>query len=229
MKILRSIEISVVLAAALLALARQAPAQQRPLPRDGFPMGPTAHIDSFTVSPGAIQPGQSVTLDWSVVNADRVTLDPGVGIVATRDSMMVTPRVTTTYTLRVLGPGGKIADTRAVTVLVAGTTSAPAETSPAADDSLANKPVPRMPDGHPDLNGIYIAPYHSIHTVGEIKLKPGAEKYHVGPEYTFSLGEHCLPRGVPDVIGEPYPIQIVQNSFAAVILYEAGEYSCVIV
>ncbi|MFZ0786804.1 MAG: hypothetical protein WAM67_13500, partial [Candidatus Acidiferrales bacterium] len=206
----RSIAISAALATAMACAtpARQAPtqpapAQQPPLPRNGFPAGPTAHIDSFTVSPGAIQPGQSVTLEWSVVNADRVTLDPGVGIVATRDNMMVTPRATTTYTLRVMGFGGKVADTRSVTVLVAGTTPAPAETAAAPDESLANKPVPHMPDGHPDLNGIYIAPYHSIHTIGEIRLKPGAEKYHVGPEYTFSLGEHCLPRGVPDVIGEP--------------------------
>ena len=94
-----------------------------------------------------------------MVNADRVTLDPGVGIVATRDNMMVTPRATTTYTLRVMGFGGKVADTRSVTVLVAGTTPAPAETAAAPDESLANKPVPHMPDGHPDLNGIYIAPY----------------------------------------------------------------------
>ncbi|MGB7308847.1 MAG: hypothetical protein WBC67_07265 [Candidatus Acidiferrales bacterium] len=231
----RSIAISAALATAMACAtpARQAPtqpapAQQPPLPRNGFPAGPTAHIDSFTVSPGAIQPGQSVTLEWSVVNADRVTLDPGVGIVATRDNMMVTPRATTTYTLRVMGFGGKVADTRSVTVLVAGTTPAPAETAAAPDESLANKPVPHMPDGHPDLNGIYIAPYHSIHTIGEIRLKPGAEKYHVGPEYTFSLGEHCLPRGVPDVIGEPYPIQIVQNSTEVVILYEAGEYYRVI-
>jgi len=221
--------IPMALAGALVlgTAAQQAPSQQQ-LPRDGFPVGPSAHIDSFTASPGAIQPGQSATLEWSAVNADRVTLDPGIGIVAVRDSTMVTPHVTTTYVLRVLGFGGKVADTRSVTVIVAGTTPAPVETAPAPDDSLANRPVPRMPDGHPDLNGIYIAPYHSIHAIDEIKLKPGAEKYHVGPEYTFSLGEHCLPRGVPDTIGEPYPIQIVQNSFEVVILYEAGEYFRVI-
>jgi len=227
MKIWRATGISFALAVALLLSAGQASAQQ-PLSRDGFPVGPTAHIDSFTASPGAIQPGQSATLEWSVVNGDRVTLDPGVGIVATRDSVMVTPHATTSYTLRVLAPGGKVVDTRSVTLLVAGTTAAPAAAGSAADDSLANKAVPRMPDGHPDLNGIYIAPYHSIHTIGEIKLKPGAEEYHVGPEYTFTLGEHCLPRGVPDVIGEPYPIQIVQNSLEVVILYEAGEYFRVI-
>ncbi len=43
------------------------------------------------------------------------------------------------------------------------------------------------------------------------------------PDYSFSLGEHCLPRGVPDTINEPYPIQIVQTPSQVVILYEAGE------
>jgi hypothetical protein len=200
---------------------QQAPAQQPP-PRDGFPAGPTARILSFTASPDSIQPGQSVTLEWAVVNADRIALDQGIGIVATRDTRMVTPRVTTTYTLAALGFGGKVNETRSVTVTVAGTTPAPTE-SVAASDPLANKPVPRMPDGKPDLNGIYVAPYHSIKAIDKITLKPGAEKYNVGPEYTFSLGEHCLPRGVPDTIGEPYPIQIVQTPSLVVILYEAGE------
>jgi hypothetical protein len=221
------------LAAALVlgVSAQQAPKSappQRPLTRDGFPIGPSAHIDSFTASPGAIQPGQSVTLEWSAVNADRITLDPGVGIVAARDSRMVTPRVTTTYILRVFGYGDKLADTQSVSVVVAGTTPAPTESAAATDDFLARKPVPRMPDRHPDLSGIYIAPYHSIHVIDKITLKPGAEKYHVGPEYTFQLGEHCLPRGVPDVIGEPYPIQIVQTPTQVVLLYEAGEYFRVI-
>ena len=88
--------------------------------------------------------------------------------------------------------------------------------------------APRMPDGKPDLNGLYIAPYHSIKAIEEVKVKPGAEKYKVGPEYTFSLGEVCLPRGVPDTIGEPYPIQIVQTPKQVVILYEVGGYFRVI-
>jgi hypothetical protein len=203
----------------------QAPAPQR-LPRDGFPVGPTGRILSFAASAASIQPGQSVTLEWAVVNADRITLDQGIGIVATRDSRAVTPSVTTTYTLTALGFGGKVDDTRSVTVTVAGTT--PASPESAATNPLANKPVPRMPDGKPDLNGIYIAPYHSIKAIDKITLKPGAEQYDVGPEYTFSLGEKCLPRGVPDTIGEPYPIQIVQTPSLVVILYEAGEYFRVI-
>ncbi len=219
---------ALILIASAALLACGAPAQQSPpqtpapLPRDGFPVGPTGRILSFTASPDSIQPGQSATLEWAVVNADRITLDQGIGIVATRDARMVTPRVTTTYTLTVLGFGGKVSDSRSVTVTVPGTTPAPAATT-AANNPLANKPVPRMPDGEPDLNGIYVAPYHSIKAIDKITLKPGAEKYNVGPDYTFSLGEKCLPRGVPDTIGEPYPIQIVQTPSLVVILYEAGE------
>jgi len=198
------------------------PPSARPRTSDGFPAGPVARIDSFSATPSTIQAGESATLQWVVVNADRITLDHGIGIVAARDSLTVKPAATTTYTLTALGYANIGNDTRTVTITVAGTTPAPPET-PQPANPLAGLPVPRMPDGKPDLNGIYIAPYHSIHTITPITLKPDAEKYHVGPEYTFSLGEHCLPRGVPDTIGEPYPIQIVQTPNLVVILYEADE------
>src|SRR5215471_6208977 len=67
--------------------------------RDGFPAGPKAQILSFTASATLIQPGRSVTLEWAVINADRIALDRGIGIVAARGSRTVTPTVTTTYTL----------------------------------------------------------------------------------------------------------------------------------
>ena len=213
-------------ALASCAAGQQTPAAQ-PLPRDGFPVGPVAQILSFSASPASIQPGQSVTLEWAVVNADRITLSDGIGVVATRDSRTVTPSATTTYTLTAQGGGGSGHDTRSVRVTVAGTTPVPAESAPPGN-VLANKPIPRTPDGKVDLSGIYIAPYHSIKPIDKITLKPGAEKYHVGPEYTFTLGEHCLPRGVPDTIGEPYPIQIIQTPTQVVLLYEAGEYFRVI-
>jgi len=209
----------------VVSMAQQAPS------RDGFPAGPKAQIESFTASATSIQPGQSVTLQWVVINADRIELDQGIGIVATRDSRVVTPSATTTYTLTARGYGGTGGETRSITITVAGTNATPSKNSSAnggVSDEVMKGPAPRMPDGKPDLNGIYIAPYHSIHAIDKITLKPGAEKYHVGPEYTFLLGEQCLPRGVPDTIGEPYPIQIVQTPSLVVILYEAGEYFRVI-
>lgn len=238
MNVPRTVLSSIALAMALAsgATAQQEPAQQapaqRPQTRDGFPAGPPAQILSFTASATSIQPGQSVTLEWAVINADRISLDQGIGIVATRDSRTVTPNATTTYTLTAAGYAGTGSDTRSVTVTVAGTAPAAGESAPAngaaVSEATMKGPAPRMPDGKPDLNGIYIAPYHSIKPIDKITLKPGADKYHVGPEYTFSLGEQCLPRGVPDTIGEPYPIQIVQTPSLVVILYEAGEYFRVI-
>lgn len=207
------------------AFGQQAPAQQGS--RGGSPAGPKVEILSFTASAASIQSGQSVTLEWAVINADRIALDRGIGVVAARGNRTVMPTVTTTYTLTALGFAGAVGDRRTITITVPGTTPAP-DDSAAAKAALADKPVPRMPDGKPDLNGVYIAPFHSMHPIDKITLKAGAEKYHVGPEYTFSLGEHCLPRGVPDTINEPYPIQIVQTPTQVVILYEAGEYFRVI-
>lgn len=208
------------------ATGQQAPAQQQ-RPRDGFPAGPKVQILSFIASATSIQAGQSVTLEWAVINADQIAIDRGIGIVAARGSRSVMPAVTTTYTLRALGFAGTPGETKTITITVPGTIPAP-DDSAEAKEALRDKAVPRMPDGKPDLNGVYVAPFHSLHPIDKITLKPGAEKYHVGPEYTFSLGEHCLPRGVPDTINEPYPIQIVQTPAQVVILYEAGEYFRVI-
>jgi PKD repeat protein len=229
------VAVSIVLIAPPGLSAQQEPAP-RTLPRDGFPVGPPAKVLSFTASAMSIQAGQPVTIMWEVVNADRIELDQGIGIVATRDSRTVTPNRTTTYTLLARGANGTGSDTRTLTVTVSG--SAPAAAGapepaaqpgrPVVSEATMRGPAPRMPDGKPDLNGLYIAPYHSIKAIGEITLKPGAEKYKVGPEYGFSLGEVCLPRGVPDTIGEPYPIQIVQTPNQVVILYEVGGYFRVI-
>jgi hypothetical protein len=216
-RILASLAFTAVIVAC--AAGQQAP-QSVPLPRDGFPAGPVPKILSFAANPATIQPGQSATLEWAVVNADRITLDQGIGIVATRGSRKVSPTATTTYTLTALGYAGTRNDTRSVIVTVAGT--APA--SPAsAGEPLASKPVPRAPDGKPDLSGVWIAPFHGIVPAGKVPLKPGAEKYNVGPDYTFTIGERCLPRGVPDTMREPYPIQIVQTPSLVLVLYEAGE------
>jgi hypothetical protein len=187
------------------------------VPPSGFPLGPPAKILSFAAEPNSIQPGQSVTLTWVVVNADRITVDQGVGVVETRGSQKVTPAVTTTYTLRAVGRGG--ADQKSLTVTVAGTTPAPEAPTPTGD-ILANRPIPHLADGTPDLSGVYIGGF-GLRPVGNIALKPGAEKYKVGEDYGGDLGEHCLPPGVPGATEQPYPLQIIEKPDSVVILYEA--------
>src|SRR5271170_3873797 len=180
----------------------QAPAPGR-VGAEGFPLGPPAKILTFTADSTSIQPGQTVTLTWAVVNADRITLDHGTGIVATRGSKNVSPSATTTYTLAAKGRGGS--DTQTVTITVSGTVPTASDSANSATD----KPIPRMPDGKPDLSGVYIAGF-DIHPVGRVQLKPGAEKYNVGADYGGDLGERCLPPGIPGATQQPYPVQIVQ-------------------
>lgn len=60
---------------------------------------PSATIDSFTVTPASFTAGESVTLNWSVTDADSVTIDQGVGTVAGTGSSVQAPLASTTWTL----------------------------------------------------------------------------------------------------------------------------------
>ena len=187
-------------------------------PPAGFPgtapQGPAATIVSFEASARSIEPGESVTLLWEALNTYSVTVEPELGAVATRGSRAVSPRATTTYTLTVTGTGGT--KSAAVTVTVAGTTAIDA---PA--DVAAQLPVPRLPNGQPDLSGVYLGG-RDIRMAGTIALKPGAEGFRV-PQRDDDLGQgaQCLPPGVPGATMSPFPLQIVHKSDLLVILYEA--------
>jgi len=187
-------------------------------PPEGFPLGPPAKILNFTAEPNSVKPGQSVTLKWAVVNSDRITIEPIIGIVAARDSRTATPSATTVYTLLAVGRGG--VDEQSLTVTVTGTAPALLPNTNPESNPFANRTIPWMQDGKPDLSGVYIAGF-DLHPAGPIVLKQGAEKYRVGREYGFSLGEHCLPPGLPDAVGQPYPVQFVQTSNLLILLYEA--------
>ncbi len=215
--------LAVVLFAALVVpvVAQQAPVPSR-LPRDGFPMGPPAKILSFAADSNSIQPGQSVTLKWAVVNADHISVNQDLGIVEARGSRTVTPKTTTTYTLTALGYGTAGNDSKSLTITVAGTIASKSTGNAAHGDvPLAARPVPHMPDGTPDLSGIYIAAFQSIKPTGAITLKPGAEKFRVGEDYGFDLTTRCLPPGIPGTTEWPYPLQIVQKPGVVLILYES--------
>jgi hypothetical protein len=77
----------------------------------------TPNIPFFTVSPTAIYQGQSATLSWgAVTNADSVSIEPGIGGVASPGSRVVAPMNTTTYTLT--ARCGATTVTRQVTIIV---------------------------------------------------------------------------------------------------------------
>ncbi len=77
---------------------------------------PAPTINGFSVSPTKITQGGSATLAWDVANASSVTINQGIGSVATKSSGVVKPKVTTTYTLTATNSGGS--STRSVTISV---------------------------------------------------------------------------------------------------------------
>ena len=202
----------------------------------GNPYGRAAQlpsrIGSFTAKPPSVQPGQPVMLTWATENPGSVTIEPGIGTVTARGSRQVTPTATTTYTLTVHGPNNQVL-TRDVTVTIAGT--APA-TAKAAPTEPTKKEAPRMPDGKPNLSGVYNSAFPGTFFPGgpamnragvpgpdETKpvLKAGAEKFKVvrGPEDPGPTS-NCRPTGLPQAYYMPYQWQLVQSTDQVVILYE---------
>ncbi|MCU1310917.1 MAG: pyrrolo-quinoline quinone [Candidatus Angelobacter sp.] len=63
-------------------------------------------IVQFSADPTSLGPGQQSKLSWNVSNADKVTIDNGIGDVALVGSTSVSPTATTTYTLTATGAQG---------------------------------------------------------------------------------------------------------------------------
>ena len=207
----------VALAAALVfQAAGQTPAAPPAAGRGGQPRtAPPARILSFTAQPSSIQPGQSVVLSWAAENPSGLTIAPDVGRVTARGSRQVSPSATTTYTLSVGGPNNTTV-TSSVTVNVDGATPVAAKTS-------GEKKEARMPDGKPDLSGVYN--FAGVRGAVAPPLKPGAEKFKIvrGPNDirgTTTLGTDCKPLGIPQSFSTPYPFQIVQTPKLVVMIFE---------
>jgi hypothetical protein len=86
--------------------------------------GTPPSISAFTASPASITSGQSSTLNWTVANATSVVINQGVGDVTALASKIVSPTVTTLYTMTAYGTGGAPV-TNQVTVTVTPATPPP--------------------------------------------------------------------------------------------------------
>lgn len=178
-----------------------------------------ARIVEFKAQAASIQAGGSTMLIWAVENPNSVRIEPEVGPVASRGSHAVRPATTTTYTLTASGDGG--ADTRTVTINVAGVS--PAGASLTGNAPARTNEVPRMPDGKPNFSGIYNGGNgHAVFgPIPAAQLRPGAERFRVVPDPN-SLGPwaDCLPAAVPAVFGVTFEWEIVQGVDRLVILYD---------
>ncbi|MFH1321406.1 MAG: hypothetical protein ABII90_12245 [Bacteroidota bacterium] len=68
-----------------------------------------------------INEGDSITLSWSITDADIANIDPGIGSVANSlGTKIITPSDDTTYILRATNIDGSVTDTVTVTIIPAG-------------------------------------------------------------------------------------------------------------
>jgi hypothetical protein len=207
----------------LLSIAMQAPAQQPPPGGRGARPGLEPRIIAFEARPATVKAGQPVLLVWQTENPSGVAIEPGVGAVTPRGSRQVTPSRTTTYTLTMKG-----GPTRTITVTVEGTTPARERGAAAGSETGARAGgIRRMPDGKPDLTGVYGNAGLPQGTTPP-PLKSGAEKFRIvrgGPNdvrgrTTLTTGNDCKPLGIPQTYITPYPFQIVQTATLMTIVYE---------
>jgi len=70
------------------------------------PPEPRRPVCTLSGVPSEINKGESATLSWTSARATSATIDHGLGNVALNGSDSVSPQVTTTYTLTVVGNGG---------------------------------------------------------------------------------------------------------------------------
>ncbi len=73
-------------------------------------------ISAFSASPTTVAPGEPAMLTWDVSSADAVSIDNGVGNVATSGNTAVSPDATTTYILTAHNEKGAITASTTVTV-----------------------------------------------------------------------------------------------------------------
>jgi hypothetical protein len=83
-------------------------------------------IAFFTAAPASIRAGECTTLSWGKVDyAAEVTIDNGIGGVATPGSREICPGKATTYVMTAVGPGGTTESRLTVNVLAAPPPSLP--------------------------------------------------------------------------------------------------------
>lgn len=131
----------------------------------------------FLTSADAVQSGGSATLSWTVVNAESITIDNGIGTVANSGTSEVSPTVTTAYTLTATGSGG--ASTATVTVRVSNigvTITSPADGAILTARDVMVKGTFTNPTGKETgitVNGVLASVYGNEFVANNVLLQEG--------------------------------------------------------
>ena len=102
-------------------------------------------------------------------------------------------------------------------------------TIPAAYSQSAPS-IPRLPDGKPDLNGVWERPFVPDMTKSfknqqgpaTLPFRPeAAEAFKNYDPAKFDYTGHCLPQGLTRSMNSPFPMEIFQTAKRVAFLYEA--------
>ena len=88
----------------------------------------TPIITTFSASPASIDAGDESTLTWDVIGAKSININPGIGGVALKGTLKITPSETAVYTLRADSDYGSVTKSVTVTVDTSNISSGPALT-----------------------------------------------------------------------------------------------------
>jgi hypothetical protein len=77
---------------------------------------PMPAINYFTADSTSIMSGETINLNWDVINADSIRIEPGIGEVQSTGTYRVTPTANVEYKLTASGPGGQVSAGAAIQV-----------------------------------------------------------------------------------------------------------------
>lgn len=163
---------------------------------------------SLSLSPTAIEKGQSSTLSWKSSNATGVTIDNGVGTVEPSGSRSVSPSASTTYMARATGPGGTAVAEARITV------TAPSAVTP--------PPLPAVTDDAFFAANIKDAFFdydqYSIREDAQVALQADARALNQRPNIRITIEGHCDERG-----SEKYNLALGDRRANAIKEYLVGQ------
>lgn len=146
----------------------QSPMSPRPIPVRP-PTSPPPTVNSFYANSASLQLGQSCTLIWDVTNAQRVSINHGLGVVAPTGNLIVSPTRNTSYVLTALGTGGIVRQT----VYVRVTKPSPILSFTASSQSLTV--------GQPVTLRWNVAQTHAVHINNRIGVVPNTGQVTMTP------------------------------------------------
>jgi peptidoglycan-associated lipoprotein len=141
---------------------------------------------SLTVSPDAIEAGQSTTLSWTSSNATTVTIDNGVGTAESSGKRTVSPSASTTYQARATGPGGNTVAQARVTVTAPQPAANP-PVNPTVSDALFFEQ--NIKDAYFDYD------QYNIRPDAQSALQTDARALNQRPSLRITIEGHCDERG----------------------------------